>query len=153
MFAQLLFHPSSTKHPVLHPVTKSVPIKYCYLRQPIILLLEQPPSCPFQQKSRWQLKSWLLWRLSGQFTKQNLAQEHCMPLKSTLPKESQIWLIGKETAGGVWWPPSEITISCLPLKTIYHCQGCHRNCSSFLSQFSLVLPLFSLSPSQGLDFP
>lgn len=70
-----------------------------------------------------------------------------MPLKSTLPKERQVWFIGKETAGGIWWPPSEITISCFPLKTIYYCQGCHKNYSPFLFQSSPVPSQFSQSLS------
>lgn len=69
------------------------------------------------------IEGWLLWRLPGQFSSKYLAQKHWIkPLKSIPPKESQIWLVGKETPGGIWWPPSEITINCFPLQTTY-CQG------------------------------
>lgn len=164
MFAQLLFHPSSTKHHVFHPITESVPIKYCFLRQPFILLLEQPPQLPISAKVfasesknlRWQLQGWLLWRLSGQFSKKDLAQKHWMPLKSILLKESQMWLIGKETAGGIWWPPSEIPINCFSLKTTYYSQGCHSTgiILHFYPSPHQSHPSFpSLTPSRGLNFP
>lgn len=78
-----------------------------------------------------------------------------MPLKSTLPKESQTWLIGKETAGGIWCPPSEITINCFLLKTTYYCQRCHSMgiILHFYPSPHQSHPSFpSLTPSQGLDF-